>query len=72
MKCPSRLSVSRATTWALGINWWMNSNIKLMADYSQTSYNDGAGVINSVGALTPAVQSLQTEKVWQTRVQLGF
>jgi phosphate-selective porin OprO and OprP len=67
-----RFSVSRATTWALGVNWWLNSNIKLMADYSQTSYSDGAGVVNSVGALTPAVQSLQTEKVWQTRVQLGF
>jgi len=67
-----RLSVSRATTWALGVNWWLNSNVKLMADYSQTSYNDGAGAFNSAGALTPAVQSLQTEKVWQTRVQLGF
>ncbi len=67
-----RLSVSRATTWALGVNWWLNSNIKLMADYSQTSYSDGAGVFSSPGALSPAVQSLQTEKVWQTRVQLGF
>lgn len=67
-----RFSVSRATTWALGVNWWLNSNVKLMANYSQTSYNDGAGVYNSAYQLTPAVQSLQTEKVWQTRIQIGF
>ncbi|WP_367026263.1 porin [Methylococcus sp. ANG] len=67
-----RRSVSDATTWALGINWWLNPNFKLMADYSQTSFNDGAGIYNQSGALTPVIASRETEKVWQTRIQLGF
>lgn len=67
-----RTAVSDATTWALGINWWLNSNVKLMLDYSQTSYNGGAGLLNTRGALANNIVSRETEKVWQTRVQLGF
>jgi phosphate-selective porin OprO/OprP len=67
-----RKSVSNATTWALGINWWLNPNVKLMADYSQTAFADGAGSFDSKGALTPDIFSRETEKVWQTRVQLAF
>ncbi|HWO99574.1 MAG TPA: porin [Methylococcus sp.] len=67
-----RNSVSAATTWALGLNWWLNPNVKLMVDYSQTSFDDGAGVFDKKGALTPVVASRETEKVWQTRIQLGF
>lgn len=67
-----RNSVSQANTWAIGINWWLNPNIKLMANYSQTSFNGGAAVVNSAGAITPYARSLEMEKVWQTRIQLGF
>jgi hypothetical protein len=67
-----RSAVANATTWALGVNWWLNPNYKLMFDYSQTAYNDGAGTFSNSGALLPYVRSLQTEKVWQTRVQVNF
>jgi len=67
-----RSAVANATTWALGVNWWLNPNYKLMFDYSQTSYNDGAGTFSNSGVLLPYVRSLQTEKVWQTRVQVNF
>jgi phosphate-selective porin OprO/OprP len=67
-----RVSVAAATTWGLSISWWLNPNVKLMTDYSQTSFQEGAGEFSSSGQLTPAILARETEKVWQTRMQLGF
>ena len=67
-----RTSVSSAATWALGANWWLNPNVKLMFDYSQTSFDGGAAELKADGTRTTKVIDRETEKVFQTRVQLGF
>ncbi|MFN5745636.1 MAG: porin [Methylococcaceae bacterium] len=67
-----RTSVESATTWGLGLNWWLSLNTKLMFDYSQTSFNGGAVSLTSSGAKTNSVVDRETEKVFQTRVQLAF
>ncbi|MFM8409655.1 MAG: hypothetical protein ACKOCT_05195 [Alphaproteobacteria bacterium] len=65
--------MSSAMEWALGINWWLNPNVKLMLDYTQTEFDGGDGAYDEVGKLTTAfVRDRETEKVWQTRVQVGF
>ncbi len=35
-------SASKATAWAVGINWHMARNFKLMADYERTNFEGGA------------------------------
>jgi phosphate-selective porin OprO/OprP len=64
--------VSSADTWALGANWWLNPNLKLMFDYSQTSFDGGAAELDANNVKTTKVIDRDTERVFQTRVQLGF
>lgn len=62
-----RASVSAATTWGLGVNWWLNDNVKIMADYVQTAFDGGAS-----GALPNQVLDRETEKAFLTRFQVAF
>jgi phosphate-selective porin OprO/OprP len=55
-------SARKATEWVIGINWYMNDNIKLMLDYARTSF-DGGG---------PGGRDKQDESVIATRVQINF
>lgn len=54
-------SARNAEGWSLGLNWYLNSNMKLVTTYNQTSFEGGA-----VGA------DRETEKVVLTRAQLSF
>ena len=38
---PAR-SASAANAWAVGLNWYLNSNVKLVLDYEQTRFTGGA------------------------------
>ena len=35
-------SARRATAWAVGLNWYLNRNIKYVLNYEQTSFDGGA------------------------------
>ena len=61
-----RNSIQHATSWALGANWFLNSNVKLTANYEQTYFNGGAQ--------TAAFQVTDrpSEKVFITRFQLNY
>jgi phosphate-selective porin OprO/OprP len=54
-------SVSRAQSWALGVNWYLNDNVKLMTDYEETYFTGGAASGNRT-----------TEQALFSRVQLAF
>lgn len=58
---PSK-SITRASAWTVGANWFLNQNMRLMADYEQTDFTGGA----SGGGNRP------DEKVFATRLQLVF
>jgi len=43
-----RLSVQQANTWSIGLNWFLNANVKLTTEYDQTSFIGGC----STGAMS--------------------
>ncbi|HXG29011.1 MAG TPA: porin [Nevskiales bacterium] len=59
------VAVSEARSYGLGLNWYLNANTKLVFDYFNTSFKDGAGV-------AAAPEDRDDEKVFITRVQYQF
>ncbi len=68
------LSAHAATSWAVGVNWWLNKNARVMASFSHTSF-EGGGSFNPIDSSTfvaPATVSAQDENAFFTRLQLSF
>jgi phosphate-selective porin OprO/OprP len=53
---------SKASAWALGLNWYLNENLKWVLNYEQTSFDGG----------DPGGADRDDEKVFLTRFALGF
>jgi phosphate-selective porin OprO/OprP len=67
-------SAQRATAWSVGLNWWLNKNVRVMTSFSHTKF-DGGGAFNPLDSSTltaPATVSAQDENVFFTRLQLAF
>ncbi len=60
-----RQSVTQASTWSVGLNWFLNNNIKIATNYDQTHFKGGAGTGN-------IYLSRDMEKVFMTRFQFQF
>ena len=57
-------SASEARAWSIGLNWYLNRNIRLDASYSRTDFTGGTGA--------GATVTKQPENVVFTRIQLAF
>jgi phosphate-selective porin OprO/OprP len=55
-------AASRAETWAVGVNWYLNANLRANLSFSRTTFNGGSA--NPV--------TIKPEEVLFTRVQLAF
>lgn len=59
-----------AQAWAIGVNWYLNNNIKIAANYESTNF-DGSYIVNSnTGAFTET--SRPDERTLFTRLQLSY
>ena len=65
-------SANEAFSWSVGLNWWLNKNIRVLTSFSYTTF-DGGGTINPPTAFVPpGTVTTQDEKVFFTRIQLAF
>ena len=62
-------SASAANSWAVGLNWYLNKNVRINTSYSRTEFM-GGGSSKSVTA--PGIVTRQPEQVLFTRLQLSF
>jgi phosphate-selective porin OprO and OprP len=62
-----RASARSASAWSVGINWWLNRNVRINASFSHTDFEGGGS-----GSSAPAVVTGKPENVFFTRMQLGF
>ena len=68
------LSARSATSWSVGVNWWLNRNLRILTSFTRTTF-DGGGQVNPVDPSTlvaPATVTHQPENALLTRLQLGF
>lgn len=57
-------SASDAFSWGVGLNWYLNKNVKFNFDYEQTSFTGGSKATGQVTA--------QDERVFLVRAQFAF
>jgi phosphate-selective porin OprO and OprP len=62
-------SASGAQAWAVGLNWYLNSNIRIDASFSRTTFTGGG---TAAATTAPGSVSSHPEDVIFTRVQLSF
>jgi phosphate-selective porin OprO/OprP len=60
-------SAQEATTWGVGLDWYMNRNIKWIFDYEQTSFGFAPGA-----TFTKDTVQAQDERVLMGRLQFAF
>lgn len=58
--------VSKATGYGIGVNWWLNNNLKLSTDYNQTEFDGGRR------DLSGKLADRQTEKALFSRLTVAF
>jgi phosphate-selective porin OprO/OprP len=61
-------SASEAHAWAVGLNWYLNNNIRVNTSFSRTTFTGGGGA----GTTVPAAVTQHPEDVFFTRIQLAF
>ncbi|MFO1488220.1 MAG: porin [Verrucomicrobiota bacterium] len=63
------VSAQSAQSWSVGLNWYLNKNIRINTSYSRTDFT-GGGAAKATSA--PGTVTRQPEQLLFTRLQLAF
>ncbi|MFM2440905.1 MAG: hypothetical protein RLZZ349_632, partial [Pseudomonadota bacterium] len=64
-----RINAGSAKSWATGVNWYLNQNVKVVLNYEQTSFKGGGS--STSGSFT-SIADRPDEKALFTRLQLSY
>jgi len=67
-----KASASGAQAWSLGLNWYLNKNIRVNGSYSHTTFTGGGTATGANALSAPGSVTSHPEDVFFTRVQLSF
>jgi len=62
-------NAQEARDWGVGLNWYLNRDLKFVLDYDQTTFSGGAGTTSGTSYI---VTDRRTEEVLIGRVQVAF
>jgi phosphate-selective porin OprO/OprP len=65
----SATSATGARAWSVGLNWYLNKNLRASASFSRTTFTGGG---SRAATTAPGVVTRQPEEVLFTRLQLAF
>jgi len=68
-------SATGASSWSVGINWWLNRNLRLLTSFTHTTFEGGGAPVSLADPTTivaPATVTAQDENVLSTRLQISF
>jgi phosphate-selective porin OprO/OprP len=68
-------SATDATAWSVGLNWWLNRNLRVLASFTHTSFTGGGAapsIANPGSLFAPTTVTAQDENLFSARVQLSF
>lgn len=66
------LSAKKASSWTAGVNWYLNSNAKIVLNYEQTSFQGGAGTGATFTTSGLAIKDRPDERALLARFQVAF
>ena len=68
-------SATDATAWSVGLNWWLNRNLRVLASFTHTTFTGGGAspsIANPGSLVAPTTVTAQDENLFSARVQLSF
>lgn len=66
-------SANKATAWGVGLNWWLNKNVRVLTSYSHTTFDGGGSfLLADPKSIPQGIVTQEDEDVFFTRVQISF